>query len=361
MYSCQNYPEEVKVSGRVERDRVHIGSKIGGRVSQIDFEEGQAAEAGDVIVVLEQDELNAQLAQAIAEASQAKSRLELLEAGTRQEDILEAEALVAAQRAELDLRQKGFRTEEIKEAQAQLESVQSNLELAEQELKRANELFQVKSIGQQELEMKQNAFRTAKAAADIAEQRLRLIQSGSRPEEIAMAEAQLQRAEAQLARLRNGPRPEEISASRAAWQAAQANVARIQTQLEETEIRAPMKSIVEILDLQPGDLVQPGQTIATLLLMEAPYVRCYVPENQLGYVHLGQKVKVTVDTFPDKRFSGNIQRIYSEAEFTPRNVQTQEKRAELVFEMKVYFLEGIDLVRAGMYADIYIPTNLQKP
>ena len=301
------------------------------------------------------------LPKTIAEASQARSRLDLLEAGTRQEDILEAEAVVAAGRAELELRQKGFRTEEIKEAQAQLESAQSNLDLAERELKRAEELFKTKSIGEQELEKKQNASRTAKAAVEITEQRLRLMQSGSRPEEIAMAEAQLRRAEVQLERLKNGPRPEEIAAARAAWQAAQANVSRIRTQLEETEIRAPMKSIIEVLDLQPGDLVQPGQTIATLLLMEAPYVRCYVPENQLGYVRLGQKVEIAVDTFPGKRFTGDIQRIYSDAEFTPRNVQTEEKRAELVFEMKIHFSEGMELVRSGMYADIYIPKDVQKP
>jgi HlyD family secretion protein len=114
---------------------------------------------------------------------------------------------------------------------------------------------------------------------------------------------------------------------------------------------------VETLDLQPGDLVRAGQSVATLLLERRPWVRCYVPENRLGLVRPGLAVTVTVDSFPGETFAGVVRKVSAQAEFTPRNVQTTEKRAELVFEMKVDIAgaEGVaERLRAGMYADVHI-------
>ena len=169
-----------------------------------------------------------------------------------------------------------------------------------------------------------------------------------------MAKARLAEAASDLDRLRNGPRPEEIAAQQAAVEAAKANIARLQSQLEETTILSPSEAVVETLDLELGDLVQAGETIAVLNLMNRPWVRCYVPENRLGLAKVGTQVSVSVDSYPDVAFSGQIRRLSSDAEFTPRNVQTTEKRSELVFEMKVDILENGDRLRAGMYADVHV-------
>jgi HlyD family secretion protein len=189
----------------------------------------------------------------------------------------------------------------------------------------------------------------------LAQERLSLFESGSRPEEIGAAEAQLRQAQADLLKLKNGPRPEEIAAQRAAVEAAKANIERIQSQLDETRIVAPLEAMVETLELHPGDLIKAGEHVATLNLLANPWVRCYVPENRMGWVRPGQEVLVGVDSFPERRFKGKVRRLATEAEFTPRNVQTTEKRAEQVFEMKVDVLNGGNLLRPGMYADVYIP------
>jgi len=346
--------EPLMVSGRVEADTIHIGSKIGGRVEKVSFDEGDQVKVGQPIVELEEDELRAQLAEAEAATSQSQAQLDLLQAGTRQEDILRAEAVVNAGRAELELRQKGFRDEEIREAAAQSASAASELDLTKKELERSQELFKSRTIQQSELDRARSAYETAKARTAAAAQREALMRSGSRPEEIDRAKAQLAQAEADLQRLRNGPRPEEIAAQRAAVAAAAANILRIHSQLDEMKILAPSDAIVETLDLRTGDLVKAGETVAVLNTLRAPYVRCYVPENRLAQVKPGQKVDVTIDSLAHEKLEGTVRRVASVAEFTPRNIQTQEKRSELVFETKVDVQDPKGVLRAGMYADVHI-------
>ncbi|MCE7907663.1 MAG: HlyD family efflux transporter periplasmic adaptor subunit [Candidatus Omnitrophica bacterium COP1] len=353
-FGCQRDTGHLVVSGRVEVDDVHVGSKIGGRIWKVHYEEGDDVKAGEAIVTLEDRELVAQLNQAKAGRDQARANLDLLLVGTRAEDIARAEAVVEARSAELALRRKGFRDEEVREAEAQLASARSDLEYASTEYKRTLALFQKGATERRDLDNKRTLFETAGAKAEIASQRLMLFRSGSRPEEITMAEAQLNQARADLERLRNGARPEEIAAQRAALEAAEANVTRLETQLEETRILAPVDCMVETLDLEPGDLVKAGEAVAVLNLKNSPWVRCYVPENRLGWVGAGELVDVMVDSFPGEPFEGKVRRINSEAEFTPRNVQTTEKRSELVFEMKVDILSKGELLRAGMYADVHI-------
>lgn len=354
LIGCRQGPQELVVSGRLERDNSHIGSKIGGRVWRVDFEEGQEVKKGQVIVQLDDRDLKAQLAQAKATLDQAQAQLNLLLAGTRKEDIARGEATVRAQKQELQMREKGFRTQEVRQAEAQLASARSSLALQKTELKQDEELAASGTIAQRDLDTRRTAYKNAQADLQVAEQHYEMYKSGSRPEEIGTARAQLAQAEADLERLKNGPRPEEIEAQRAAVEADKANITRLQTQLDETIIYAPLDATIESLDLKPGDLIKAGDPVAVLNLKTCPYVRSYVPENRLGLVKPGQPVTITVDTFPGEKFPGRIRRVFSEAEFTPRNVQTTEKRAEQVFEMKVDVLEGCDRLREGMYADIHV-------
>jgi len=357
---CGRNSNELVVSGRVEVDKVRIGSKIGGRVWKVNYDEGDSVKEGAPVVELEDRELKAQLDEASATLAQAQSQLDLLLVGSRKEDLDRAEALVRAQDAELQLRRKGFREEEIRQAEAQLVSAKSELDLAKKELDSAEVLRRTGTIEQREYDKRRSAYETAQAQVDVAQQKEALYKSGSRPEEISMSEAKLAQAQADLERLKNGARPEEIAAQRAAVEAARANVARIDSQLAETRIIAPMDSTVETLDLKPGDLVKSGETVAVLNLRNSPWVRCYVPENRLGLVRAGMDVDVTVDTFGPKRFKAKVRRVNSEAEFTPRNVQTTEKRSELVFEMKADVVQDGDQLRAGMYADVHVPIGTAK-
>lgn len=347
---------EVVASGRVEQDTMRLGSKVGGRIATVHAQEGQRVAAGTLLIELEAGELQAQLAQARAAEAQAAAQLALLLAGTRAEDIAEAESRVAQQRAQLEMRRRGFRDEEIREAQAQRARAEADHDLALREAERGEELYAAKSISDQERDRRRATRDATKAALDAAREREALYKSGTRAEEIAIAQAQLSQAEAALQRLRNGARTEEIAAQRAAHEAARANVARLEELVAELRIVSPVEGIVQTLDHQPGDLLTPNAIAVSVQRAGAPWVRCYLPQARLPLAAPGAAVTVRIDGFAGRSFAGKVRRVNAEAEFTPRNVQTNDKRAELVFDVKVDLTDAPPEVRPGMFADVvFVP------
>jgi membrane fusion protein YbhG len=133
-----------------------------------------------------------------------------------------------------------------------------------------------------------------------------------------------------------------------------AQLATIETQLNEMKVVAPGPSILETLSVKIGDVLPPNREVATLIFPQHLWVRVYVPEAWLGLIKLGDIVRVRVDSFPDRDFSGQVEQINRQAEFTPRNVQTVEDRIRQVFGVKIR-LESEDNLRAGMSADVYFP------
>ncbi len=133
---------------------------------------------------------------------------------------------------------------------------------------------------------------------------------------------------------RNGYRKEDIAAAQASRDAAQFALAAIEKQLEELKIRSPLDGVIEAFDLEPGDLVPPSSPVLSMLDDSHVWVRAYVPQNRLS-VDVGQKLPVSIDSFPHDDFVGTVTFVSRQAEFTPSNVQTPEERAKLVFRTKV--------------------------
>jgi len=136
---------------------------------------------------------------------------------------------------------------------------------------------------------------------------------------------------------------------------AKAQLAQIETQLREMRVLAPGNCILEVLSVKVGDVLPANREVATVILPEHLWVRVYVPENWLGYIKLNQPVRVRVDSFRGRDFSGTVEQINRQAEFTPRNVQTVEDRIKQVFGVKVRVANSEDKFRAGMSADVYFP------
>jgi len=125
--------------------------------------------------------------------------------------------------------------------------------------------------------------------------------------------------------------------------------------LDELTVKAPLPARIEALDLRPGDILAPNATAAVLLEEKQLFVRIYVPETLLGHVKLGQTVPVSVDSFPDQRFQGVVEHINGVGEYSPRNLQTADERADQVFATRVGLRSGFDQLRAGMAAFIQVP------
>lgn len=146
-----------------------------------------------------------------------------------------------------------------------------------------------------------------------------------------------------------------VAAARARVIQAEAQLADVEAQLAEMQVTAPTDSILEVLSVKVGDVIPANREVATLLLPQHLWVRVFVPEPWLGLISLNEKVRVRVDSFPDKDFSGTVEQINRQAEFTPRNVQTVEDRIRQVFGVKIRLDNSEDKLRAGMAADVYFP------
>ena len=199
---------------------------------------------------------------------------------------------------------------------------------------------------------------SARAQAENAEtERLRqkaLLAQGISPHQSYDAAATLARTTAEaLKELERGNRPEDIAAARATWETEKKQLAYLERQKTEAVVRAPAAGVVESMDLRPGDLVGANQPVAKMLEPSQIWVRVYVPEPELGRVHVGQKAAVRVDTFPAREFAGRVVEIRTQSEYTPRNVQTLDQRMDQVFGVKIA-LDPAPELKPGMAANVLL-------
>ncbi len=200
----------------------------------------------------------------------------------------------------------------------------------------------------------------ARAALLVRKQELELLEVGTREEEKREAKARLDEAEQAWNLTKNGYRKEEIERAKAARDAARAALDVIREQKKELVITCPIDGVIEALDLQKGDLVPSGGPVLSVMDDNHLWVRAYVPQNRVG-LQIGQKLLVTVDSFPDESFEGELTFISRQAEFTPSNVQTPEERAKQVFRIKVAIQNSTTQLRPGMTADVWLDAASRQP
>lgn len=341
------------VSGFVESDEIRLGSRVGGRVARVHVAEGQEVARGQKLVELGPYDLLEREAQFKANWDQARAEHEKLSRGFRDEEKAQARARVDQLAARLEKLKNGPRPQEIEAARADLHLAQATLQLAQEAFDRTKRLFEQNAASQDQYDRAGKELRVGQALVTARSEQLKLLEAGTRPEEIAEAEAQLREAEQAALLAESGYRPEEIAAAYAAMQSAEAALRAVQEQLRELTIVSPLDGVVEAVELQPGDLVGANAPVISLLDPQSLWVRAYVPEDRL-YIERGQRVKVTVDSFPDREFSGEITFVAREAEFTPSNVQTPEERSKQVFRIKVTIRDGAEHLRPGMAADVWL-------
>jgi multidrug resistance efflux pump len=168
------------------------------------------------------------------------------------------------------------------------------------------------------------------------------------------ASAQVAAQKAQKEMLLHGT-PEDVRSGEGMVDAAEGRLQQIDVMLDELVIRAPRAARVESLDLRPGDILAPNVPAARLLEPAELFVRIYVPETEIGRIRPGLEVPIFVDSFPGRAFRGRVESVAGEGEFTPRNLQTADERADQVFASRVRIEEGADVLRAGMAAFVRVP------
>ncbi len=338
-------------SGTVETREIQIGSKIGGRVTNVRVEEGKRVKAGALLVGFECDELKAQRTQAAAAQVQAAADLDRMLRGNRPEEIEEAQASAKAAAAALEEAKNGPRKQELDQAQADYAASQADATNAETFYQRMAKLIASDTISRQQFDDARDKRDAAAQKAESARQRLALLQAGTRAEDLHAAEARYREAQAAAVLAWKGFRREDIEAARGRLAEAQGHVAELDARLREATLITPADAVVETVSIRPGDLVPPGQIVLTLQEASQLWVKVYVPETRLSRVRLGQTAEVRVEGFSG-RFMGRVQEIASQGEFLPRNVQTTDDREHMVFGVKVYVDNPDGILKSGMYATV---------
>ncbi len=349
-------PSPRKVSGFIEADEIRLGSRIGGRVAEVLTEEGSHVRKGQVLVKLEPFDLLELEQEALAALAARQADLDRLIAGFRPEEVLQAKARYDQFAARLKLLTNGPRTEEINAARGRKDAAAAEFTLAEQNYGRVSSLAQERAVSRQDLETAEQKLKSARSMVVARTNELELLESGTREEELAEAQAILEGAKAAWDLARVGYRTEEVKQATASRDSTKATLAAIKERLKELQIRSPVDGVVEALELQRGDLVSAGAPVLSLMDTSRLWVRAYVPENELGLT-IGQVLTLSVDSYPTERFNGELSFVARQAEFTPSNVQTPEERSKQVFRIKVNITEGLDRLRPGMAADVWLDAD----
>lgn len=380
--------ETVFGSGSIEAEEVAVSAEVGGRVKLLLVDEGDAVVADQVLVQLDDDLLLAQMREAEAAVAKAKAHLAQVEAGPTAEalavaeaELAQAEAAAKAAKATWDAALALRKNPQ--ELESQIISARTNVDLAAHRVEQARAQVELARVERDHHHNPSHEYYVADQQVRAAEAALRAAEAGHRAAQSALshllrvrqnpldleaqvhaaegayrqAEQAVQVARAALEAVRAGSTEEEVQIAKAQVRQAEAALAALQVQRDKFTLRAPLTGLVTRRAIHEGEAVTPGARLLTLADLDRVTVTIYVPETLIGRVRVGQQTLVRVDSFPERAFQGEVIFIASRAEFTPKNVQTAEERANLVFRVKVRVLNLDHVLKPGMPADVTIVTR----
>ena len=300
--SCSRTDPAITASGTIEATEVRLSSRSQGEIQSLSAQEGDRVHKGDVLVAIDHQALDLQLAQAKAGVDYADAQMRLLLKGAREEDIAQAtEALVQAS---------------------------ESLRVAESDRDRMRNLFAAASATQKQKDDAEAQYTVAAAQYAQAEQGLKKLSNLARPEEISSAHAKLQQARfaAQL----------------------------LEKAIDDCTVRSPMDGTALRRLIEVGELAGVGTGLYIISDLSLVHLMIYIPETSLGAVSVGQAAQVRIDSAANRIFSGTVSYISQDAEFTPKNVQTKDERVKLVFGVKIDIPNTDGVLKPGMPADARI-------
>jgi HlyD family secretion protein len=292
-------PGRLQLSGNIEVTDAEVSFRIPGHVRERLVREGERVARGAVVARLESADLEHEVALRQAEAANARALLAEMTAGYRAEEVAQVRAAHAQASAELSR--------------------------AESDWHRQQALFEQGLVTAREAEAARTTFDVAQGRTREARERLGMLSKGYRPEQVDQARARLQQAEEALALAR--------------------------TRLGYATLAAPMDGVVLAENVEPGEFVAAGTPVVTLGVLDPVWLRAYIGETDLGRVRLGQSARLVTDSYPGKSYRGTVTFIAQEAEFTPKNVQTEKERVKLVYRIKITLPNPDQELKPGMPAD----------
>ena len=291
-----NRNDRLILHGNVDIRQVNLGFRVSGRLKEMKAEEGDVVQIGDVIAVLDD--------------------------GPYQDQVRLAEAQVAQAQASYAKMVNGFRKEEIEQARAQLAQAKANYDNALRTFEREDKLLQTHAISQSDYDAATSSRDSLKAMVQSAQANLNLELAGNRKEDIDNAKAQLDNA--------------------------QANLDNAKRNLTDCQLRASVDGVMITRAVEPGTIVATSTIVYSVCETSPVWIRTYVDERDLGRIYPGMKALIYNDTYPNHPYTAQVGFISPVAEFTPKNVETRELRADLVYRLRVILEKPDRYVRQGM-------------
>jgi HlyD family secretion protein len=338
--------DRILLSGNLELTLVDLSFKVAGRMTELHVKEGDWVKKGQLIARRDPTQLQQQRFRDVAAISNAQSNYDQLvtsiqyQEATLESDIAARKADLDDARAKLDALLAGSRPQEIQQSEAGVADAKAQLDQARADWERAQTLYKNEDISTQQFDQFRQRFDSATAMARQANEKYSMTKEGPRKEDIAAGRAQVARAQAALGtaeanRIDLARKKQELVARKAQIEQARGQAGISDAQLSDTEIFAPIDGVVLVKSAEAGEVLAAGTTFVTVGDLDHPWLRAYVGETDLGRVKLGEKVKLSTDSYPGKVYQGTVSFISSEAEFTPKQIQTKEERAKLVYRIKV--------------------------
>ena len=352
------------ISGNIELTEVNIAFKTSGRLIERNADEGDTVKQGQVIARLDRDQLLAQRQMQQAGLESAESQLAQAESALAWEkaslaaDVEQRTADIASNEARLAELQNGSRPQEKFDAKAAVEGAESEAQRAKADWDRAQPLFKNDDISKAQYDQFRRNWESAEATLRSAREKAALVDAGPRVEVIQAQQGQLERAHgalkmAQANSIEMKRREQELTTRRAEIERARASLASIDTQLADTIAVCPLDGVVLVKAAEVGEILAPGTTVLTVGDMAHPWLRGYINETDKPRVKLGARARVTTDQ-PGKVYWGRVNFIADEAEFTPKQIQTQQERVKLVYRIKIDLENPKGELKANMPADAEI-------
>ena len=292
----------LRISGNIEAHESVVSFKVQGRIMELPVQEGQYVKQGDLLARLDDDDYRQQ--------------------------VSVDEATVGMRKAELELSVAGSRVQEIQAAKQTLIDARADLELKRAEFRRRQELLAEQGVSEEDIDRAASQLKRAQATYERAKQTHDQVVEGTRKEEIAVRRANLESAR------------EALQMSR--------------LKLNYTVLSAPVSGVVLVRQAELGEVVSAGTPVVTIADVDYLWMRGYINEMDLGRVKWGQSATIHTDTFPDKTYQGRVSFISSQAEFTPKSVETHKERVTLVYRIKIDLDNPNHELKPGMPADAVI-------
>jgi len=342
----------VALSGRIEGDDSAVAPKITGRILEIRFREGDLVKAGDVIAILDDPQLHAREQQAHSQAEAAGAQL----SSSQQQIAILTDQLkqteLQTNQATVDADGRVFQAEaELSQAEAQLVQQEASLKLAVYDRDAYTRLARDGAVSERQGKQAQTTAETQEALVAAARRQVESAQAAVNVAKANLANPQIRSTQQAQIRKQIAQQQATIASLRADANRALAQLEEARANIHDLTVRAPFNGTIATRTAEPGEVIQAGTTIVTLIDLSKVYLRGFIPEGQIGRVRLDQPALVFLDSYRKKPLEAVVSRIDPQATFTPENTYFRDERVKQVVGVKLLLKTGIGYAKPGMPAD----------